>query len=28
MGFEPGNQANGGVWEGTAVDKLVIDFMK
>ncbi len=27
MGFEPGGQAAGGVWEGTAVDRQAIDFV-
>jgi GH18 family chitinase len=27
MGFEPGGQATGGVWEGMEVDKLVIDHI-
>jgi endo-chitodextinase len=28
MGFEPGPQANGGVWEGAEVDKDVTDILK
>lgn len=28
MGFEPGPQWNGGVWEGSDTDKAVIDFLK
>lgn len=28
MGFEPGKQTNGGVWEGIKVDEDVSDFMK
>ncbi|QSH41408.1 glycosyl hydrolase family 18 protein [Lentisphaerota bacterium ZTH] len=28
MGFEPGNQAAGGVWEGAEVDQSVIDYIK
>jgi hypothetical protein len=28
MGFEPGPQANGGVWEGVKVDEDVIDLLK
>ena len=28
MGFEPGPQYNGGVWEGTDVDVDVIDYLK
>ena len=28
MGFEPGGQAAGGVWEGMDVDKQVIDYIK
>lgn len=28
MGFEPGGQVSGGVWEGMAVDKQVIDYIK
>ena len=28
MGFEPGGQAAGGVWEGMEVDKQVIDYVK
>ena len=27
MGFEPGGQAAGGVWEGMAIDKSVIDYI-
>jgi len=28
MGFEPGPQWNGGVWEGGHTDEAVIDYMK
>lgn len=28
MGFEPGTQANGGVWEGNKVDMQVIDMLQ
>jgi len=28
MGFEPGGQAAGGVWEGMAVDRQVIDYLE
>jgi len=28
MGFEPGNQASGGVWEGMAMDKDVVDYIE
>lgn len=28
MGFEPGEQAAGGVWEGKAVDKEVLEYIK
>ena len=28
MGFEPGYQAAGGIWEGMEVDKQVIDFIE
>ena len=28
MGFEPGHQAAGGLWEGTKVDKEVIDYIE
>jgi len=27
IGFEPGPQANGGVWEGLTIDKSVIDWI-
>ena len=28
MGFEPGHQAAGGVWEGMDVDKQVVDYIE
>lgn len=28
IGFEPGPQANGGVWEGLTIDKSVIDWIQ
>ena len=28
MGFEPGFQAAGGIWEGMDVDKQVIDYIE
>ena len=28
MGFEPGYQAAGGIWEGIDVDKQVIDYIE
>ena len=28
MGFEPGYQAAGGIWEGMEVDKQVIDYIE
>ena len=28
MGFEPGHQAGGGLWEGSMVDKQVIDYIQ
>lgn len=27
MGFEPGNQAAGGIWEGAAVDEQVVNYV-
>lgn len=28
MGFEPGSQAAGGVWEGLGVDQEVVDYIE